>query len=163
MKADVRAAGSLLALILLAAACGETSRPPTTGTAEPPPAATEPAEPTPTVEGARATPPPAWIETRRGERWLAFSSYCWSSTCVDFQPAEQRTDVPRIAVQRDEVVRFHLGFEPTEATLRVGSKTYTLEAQRVTSWRVAGGGGFAFLEAKGEPGTASYVARLLVR
>ena len=155
----MRAAAPLLALILLAAACGGKSSPPSD---EPPPASSGPAEPAPTVEGAESTPPPAWVETRRGKRWLAFYSYCWSTTCMDSQPAEQRTDIPEIAVERDEVVRFHLGFEPSEATLRVGTKSYTLEARRVMSWRVAGDG-LTLLEAKGEPGTAGYLARLVVR
>lgn len=162
MTADVRTVGSLLTLILLATACGEKSNPPTPGTDEPPPAASEPAEPPPTMEGTRSIPPPAWIETRRSKRWLAFYSYCWSTTCVDSMPAEQRTDVPQITVEQNEVVRFHLRFEPSELTLRVGTEEYRLPARQTVGWRVTGRGGFLLLTAKGSPGTAGYLARIRI-
>jgi hypothetical protein len=141
-----------VALVLLTTGCGGTA-----------PKAGEPTEPPPKVPGVRAAPPPAWIETRSGDRWLAFGSYCWSVTCVDARPVEQRTDVPRIEVARGEVVRFHLGFEPAELMLRLGSKTDRLKPGRVASWRARGPSGAADLTARAPSGSAGYVARLLVR
>jgi hypothetical protein len=151
VKAHVTAL-ALAAVVPLSAGCGDTT-----------PKGTGPKEPPPEVPGVRAAPPPAWIETRGGDRWLAFSSYCWSVTCVDSRPVEQRTDVPRIRVVSGEVVRFHLRFRPTELMLRLGSKTYPLKPERVASWRVRGPSGVADLTARAAPGSAGYVARLLVR
>jgi len=143
------------AAVLLTTGCGGTA-PKTT---EP----NEPTEPPPKVPGVRAAPPPAWIETRGGARWLAFASYCWSVTCVDSRPVEQRTDVPRITVVSGEVVRFHLRFQPTELMVRLDSTTSPLKPERVASWRVHGPSGVADLTARAEPGSAGYVARLLIR
>lgn len=154
---------ALAAALLLAAGCGEGAAPKAKGPTEPPAKAEGPTEPPPKVPGVSTAPPPAWVETSSGDHWLAFFSYCWSTTCVDSRPAEQRTDVPRIEVAPGEVVRFHLGFPPTEVTLRIGPKTYPLSSERVTSWRATGSGGLVFLTAKGQPGSAGYVARMLVR
>lgn len=154
MKRGMRVAVSLVALILLGAACGGES---------PRQTPTRPQGPAPTVPGVSVTPPPAWVETASGDRWLAFFSYCWSTQCVDSRPADQRADIPSVAVMPGEVVRFHLGFDPSEVELSVGPKTYVLASERVTSWKVTGPGGLAFLTAKGKPGSAGYVMRLLVR
>jgi len=149
---------ALVAVVLLGAACGETAR----KNPEPTAAAT-PTEPPPKVPGVSSAPPPAWIETRGGDRWLAFFDYCWGTTCVDSRPVEQRRDVPRIKVVRAEVVRFHLRFRPTELTLRVRSKSYPLKLGRVASWRVRGTSGFVNLTARAAPGRAEYVTYLRIR
>src|SRR5437870_9780437 len=99
-------ASALAAVAILSAGCATAS-----------PKMAGPKKPPPEVRGVRSAPPPAWIETRGGDRWLAFSGYCWSVTCLDARPVAQRTDVPRIGVGRGEVVRFHLRFQPTELTL----------------------------------------------
>jgi hypothetical protein len=122
-----------------------------------------PKPPPPTVTGVRSAPPPAWIETRRSDRWLEFSSYCWTTACADFQPPAQRTDLPRIKVARGEVVRFHLRFTPSQLTLRIGFRTYPLTARRVASWRVRGGSGIVELIARTSSRLrAEYVARIQV-
>lgn len=122
-----------------------------------------PKEPPPTVPGVQSAPPPAWIETRAADRWLAFFSYCWTSTCIDSRPVEQRIDIPRIRVVRGEVVRIHLGFRPTELTLVHGSRRYRLDAQRVAKWQVRGGSGVARWIARSKGLRAEYVARLVVQ
>ena len=151
-----RTALGLAALALVGTACGGSSD-------KQPPAAAGPKGPPPRVSGVSSAPPPAWVETQAGDHWLAFFGYCWSTTCLDSRPVEQRTDIPRISVTKGEVVRFHLGFEPTSLSLKVGSRTYPLRAGRVSTWRVRGGSGTAFLNARGEAGSAGYVAHLLVR
>lgn len=128
-------------------------------------AAAKPKEPPPRVPGVRSAPPPAWVETRGGDRWLAFSSYCWTVTCIDSRPFGQRRDIPRIAVDGGEVVRFHLGFLPTKLWVELGSRIYPLEARRVAAWRVRGKSGFAVLHALKAEGDgrfrAEYVTRLV--
>lgn len=137
----------LLAVVLLSTACAADAAP---------------KEPPPTVPGVQSAPPPAWIETRAGDRWLAFFSYCWTSTCIDSRPVEQRIDVPRIRVVRGELVRFHLGFRPTSLTLKVGTRSYRLQPARVASWRAAGAGGVLEVTGRMSGLRASYVARLVV-
>ena len=126
-------------------------------------ATTKPKEPPPTVPGVRSAPPPAWIETRGGDRWLAFTDYCWTFTCVDSRPLEQRRDIPRIAVPRGEIVRFHLGFRPTKLAVEQGRQTYPLKAQREATWRVRGASGLVVLQARKAGLRAAYVARLRIR
>lgn len=127
-------------------------------------AAAKPPQPPPTVPGVRSAPPPAWIETRRGDRWLAFSNYCWTVTCIDSRPYPQRSDIPRVTVTRGERVRFHLAFRPSTLSVRLGGKTYALEAARTSPWRVRGATGYAVLRATtADKFRAEYVARLLVR
>ena len=112
--------------------------------------------------GAAAAPPPAWIETAGGDRWLAFGSFCWKTTCVDFIPPEMRPELPRLTVRRGQTARFHLGFSPRTLTLTVGTKTFRLAAKRVAAWRAVNGG-IVILNARGKEGSASYVARLRLR
>jgi len=121
-----------------------------------------PRPPAPKVSGAATAPPPAWIETARGDRWLAFSSFCWKTTCVDFIPPAMRPELPRIALRRGETVRFHLAFRPTSLRLLVGNRAFKLAARRVVAWRVSGGG-LAVLEARAAQGSTSYAARLSAR
>ncbi len=138
----------LLAVLVLGAACAASAAP------KPPP---------PTVPGVQSAPPPAWLETRAGDRWLAFFSYCWTSTCIDSRPVEQRTDIPRIRVARGEVVRFHLDFRPSTLTLEFGSQRVRLSLQRVAKWQVRGRSGLVRIIARTKGLRAEYVARLVVR
>lgn len=121
------------------------------------PAAPKPPPPTLTVSNP---PPPAWIETNRGDFWLAFSDFCWFTTCADFKLPAERKDLPRIAVKLGETVRFHLRFTPTRLRLEVGRSTFQLKARRVASWQVRRRG-VVVLEASAPPpfGRASYTAR----
>lgn len=138
----------LLAVLTLGVACGAEAAP------KPPP---------PTVPGVQSAPPPAWLETRGGDRWLAFFSYCWTSTCIDSRPVEQRTDIPRIRVVRGEVVRFHLDFRPSSLTLELGAQRVRLPAQRVASWKVKGRSGVVRIIARTKGLRAEYVAHLVFR
>ena len=122
-----------------------------------------PKPPPPRVKGpVQNAPPPAWIETKGGDRWLAFSNYCWRTTCLDFIAPALRPEVPRIRVCRGETVRFHLGFGVRKLAVRVGTRTFPLAPSRVASWRVQGAG-IAVLEAisTGNFGV-DYVARLVL-
>lgn len=125
-----------------------------------------PSQPPPRVAGAGPAPPPAWVETVRGSRWLAFSSFCWSrggkSRCTDFFPESMRTDVPRIRVEQGERVRLHLGFEAREVLLSMGGKRKLYlrrTATRTIAWRVSGIGLIGLLAYARGGGSASYVAR----
>lgn len=124
-----------------------------------------PPGPPPSVPGVRSKPPPAWIETKLGDRWLGHSSYCWETTCADFVPPTcAQTRVPKIAVSRRERVRFHLGFRPRRLELRLPSgRTVRLAAARVSAWTVTGRGGVIALFAKASKGDASYVACFRLR
>jgi hypothetical protein len=125
-------------------------------------ASAAPPGPPPTVPGVKSAPPPAWIQTRSGDRWLAFSDFCWTFTCADSRPLAQRKDIPRIRVKRGEVVGFHLRFQPTKLAVELGAKTYPLKTERVVSWRVLGTSGFVTLHARKGGFRAEYVARLIV-
>src|SRR5437773_10984712 len=35
-------------------------------------------------------PPPGWVETHARWSWLAYSSYCWKTTCADYLPPASR-------------------------------------------------------------------------
>jgi hypothetical protein len=111
-------------------------------------------------------PPPAWVEKPGVDRWLAFSSYCWTAggvgRCADFIAPQMRGDLPRIRVERGTTVRFHLGFRPTSLELeRVGGRVPSrLPAARVTAWKVAGPGVYVLFA--GVPGgDASYAFRIV--
>jgi hypothetical protein len=127
-----------------------------------------PAGPPPQVAGSTDSPPPAWIETSVGSAWLAFSTYCWKSTCADFIPRrcpDKRT--PTLRLRRGETVRFHFGFRPKSVELGVGrGKPTTLAARRVTSWRATGGGllsVFVRVRLDSMNADASYAACILLR
>jgi hypothetical protein len=119
--------------------------------------------PAPAPDRGSLSPPRAWVATPAGDRWLAFSTSCWTTGCIDYVNPEMRRDLPRIAVRRGEVIRFHLGFAPRSLSLRVGTRTYTLRAGRTAAWRVRGRGGVLLLQAFGGKGDAGYVARLVIR
>ncbi len=114
-------------------------------------------------DAGSAAPPAAWVDTPAADRWLAHSTYCWTTQCADYINPEMREDLPRIAVRRGQTVRFELGFEPTSLTLQVGVRSYELTPRQRATWRVRGKGGVLVLFATAEGGDASYVARLRVR
>ena len=130
------------------------------------PAAAQARPAPPAPEHPRGAPPPAWIETARAERWLAYSSYCWttptSGLCADYVDPFRRTDLPRFVVKRGEVVRIHLAFVPTEAFVTVGRRTVALEPSRVLEVDVRRGG-VLVVHVYGAKGDAGYVGRLVVR
>jgi hypothetical protein len=110
-------------------------------------------------------PPPAWLEKPGTDRWLAYSSYCWTSggtgMCADFIAPQLRTDLPRIRVTRGTSVRFHLGFRPTSLTLaRIGGRIWRLPAAAVPPWRSAGRGVY-LLQAYVLGGDAGYAFRIV--
>ncbi len=144
---------ALFTLVLALPACGSSPRP-----------AVRPLGHAP---GSReTTPPPAWIETDAGVYWLGYSSYCWSvpkgsgtvGLCADFvAPACGGRGVPDIPVHRGELVRAHLGFVPTEASLSYepGSGV-ALPAKRVLKWYMARQGVFS-LGLRVSGGDANYI------
>ena len=107
-------------------------------------------------------PPPAWLEKPGTDRWLAYSSFCWTTTCVDYLPPNARPDLPRLAVAAGTLVRFHLGFNPTSVELhRFGtSRMWRLAATRVSAWKVPSRGIYVVAVRAG-PGSASYVFRIV--
>ena len=107
-------------------------------------------------------PPPAWLEKRGTDRWLAYSSYCWTTACADFLPPDSRPDVPRIALAPGALVRFHLGCNPTSVRVSRfgGARTWRLSPTRVSAWK-AGARGIYVLEVRAGPGDASYVFRIV--
>ena len=160
------------AIALVAAAalagCGADDRPPTPPAAAPPAppstAAARPPDPPPALEDG---PPPAWVETATGASWLAYSTFCWGNTCADYVMPRSCDDegVPRVAVRPGERIRFHLGFDPLEASLDFhdGSEVLRLAAVRDPEWLVTRGGAVALFVRSREPSEgadASYVACL---
>ena len=90
-----------------------------------------PPRPPPTPAG----PPPAWVGTAAGDRWLAYSSFCWSRAggrgagtglCVDYAAPPRRRDLPTIRLRTGELVRFHLGFRPRSVSLNIGRRSIPL-------------------------------------
>ncbi len=108
-------------------------------------------------------PPAAWVDTPAGDRWLGYSTYCWTTMCADYINPEMRKDLPKIVVKRGQVVRFELGFAPKTLSLQVGTRTYQLKPKQSAAWRVKGKGGVLVLFATAEGGDASYVAKLRVK
>jgi hypothetical protein len=141
-------AALLVALALPLAACGSRSH------------ALQPSTPSPST--GRPGPPPAWIETKAGSRWLGYSSSCWTvrngnestGSCADFlAPKCGQPGVPNLQLQAGETVRAHLGYSPTEASVDVSAATLR---GRIVEWRVTGPGGFT-LFTRAADGDASYV------
>ena len=120
----------------------------------------------PAPEHPRGAPPPAWIETSRAERWLAYSSYCWTSPtrglCADYTDPFRRTDLPRFGVDKGETVRIHLGFRPTEVYVTIGKRTVRPEPRRVLEVKVRTSG-VLVVHVYGPKGDAGYVGRFVVR
>ena len=120
-------------------------------------------------------PPPAWVETHSKTRWMAFSSYCWSTAagatvrkavCADMIPPQSRSDLPTLKVRRGEVVRIHLAYLPRGVHLTLyramSFKHYVLAPRRVLAWRAAGTGVVA-VDVRAASGTASYLVRVTAR
>ncbi len=120
-----------------------------------------PGAPPPNVAGTSGEPPPAWLGAGGREQWLAYSSFCWATTCVDFLPPARRTDLPKVVARRGTRISIHLRFVPTWVRVRMlaTGKTYGLVARRDTSWRVRGSG-VVSVEVRAAKGTASYLARI---
>lgn len=123
-----------------------------------------PPGPPPKVSGAKAAPPPAWVDTGRVQRWLAYSSYCWRTQCVDMILPAGRPDLPIVRVRVGQRLVIHLGFAPRsvivrEVTQAGTGRSWPLAASRTTSWRVRKAA-IVLVEAKGAPGSAGYLARL---
>lgn len=125
-------------------------------------AAAAPPGPPPKVSGANAAPPPAWVEAGVVEKWLAYSSYCWKTACVDFVPPAMRKDIPVLTIKRGRLVKIHLRFAPAELSVSQGAKTTRLAPARVATWRP--GTGLATIIARPESGgDASYLVRIRFR
>ena len=124
-------------------------------------ASAKPGTPPPNVAGTTGEPPPAWFALGARSGWLAYSSFCWTTVCVDFLPPARRTDLPKLAARPGQTLQIHLGFAPRSVLVRVleTNKAYPLVARRDTSWRVRGSG-VILVEARGAKGSASYAARL---
>lgn len=167
-----RASPIVLVLIaVLAGGCGGGQSEPAPDVAGSPVTPTEPAsvtggptEPPPSVPGVSSAPPPAWVETNSGKRWLAFFSYCWTNTCVDSRPVSQRSDIPEIRVETKEAVLFHLAFVPTELVLHFGGRSLSLATAEVAEWRAPSRleRGIVRIVAHNDGLRAEYVARLVV-
>ncbi len=156
-----------LALVVVAVGCGSTPEPPDArepgtgepGTIEGPPSWPDGPPPKLDVDG----PPPAWIETRAGSFWLAYSTYCWKTVCADYiAPTCTEPMIPELVVTRDEKVTLHLRFDPKEAGLRrfhdgaVTGQETKLEPVREPVWVVGRAGPFAVHATSGEGQDASY-------
>ena len=143
---EVMRLGLLLPLLLVAAACGSsTGSPPTT----------------PRPSRGTVGPPAAWLETRSGSHWLGFSSYCWNRagedvvTCADaIAPKCSQRSMPKLSVARNEKVRAHLGYTPTEAS--VENARAKLDGRTVT-WRIQRAGPFVLSTRGQRKNDASYV------
>ncbi len=121
----------------------------------------KPGTPPPNVAGTTSEPPPAWFQVNGRAAWFAYSSFCWTTACVDFLPPSRRTDLPRVSVSAGRVLSIHLGFTPKSILVRNATTkaSYPLIAHRDTAWRVRGSG-IIVVEVRGAKGSASYLARI---
>ena len=120
-----------LLAVVMAAGCGSS---PTPREAGPPPG--KPQE--------RNSPPGAWLETEAGRTWLARGSFCWRfkdhGVCADsVAPSCDDKWLPHVEIASGEIVRAHLGFEPSEASVEGAT---TVVRGRTVSWKPARGGAF---------------------
>ena len=140
-----------LMTVSLSACGGNAGFPPLTGPPGKPPSA----------PGVNRRPPPAWVQTARGARWLGYSSFCWDGLCADYaSPRCGDGHTPTLHLTRGEVIRFHLAFKPTESALSRGlrARTKRLELVRSPSWRVRAAGPFTLFVRPKRGGDASYTA-----
>jgi hypothetical protein len=125
----------LAMLTVLVAGCGSA------GSA--PPSAPRIAVPPPGKMQQGNGPPRAWLETAGGSTWLGTGSYCWTdprhSLCVDGIPSCEMPDVPHVEVAPGELVRAHLGFDPTEASVEGAD---AVRHGRTVSWKATHDGAF---------------------
>lgn len=78
-------------------------------------------------------------------------------------PPAGRTDIVRLRVPKGAIVTLRLGFVPTSLSAGiVGSTARVLPARRSTTWRVTRGG-ILGVYARAQPGSASYLVRLVLR
>ncbi|MDX6502978.1 MAG: hypothetical protein QOE29_103 [Gaiellaceae bacterium] len=131
------------------------------------------APPIPPPKRPAAGPPPAWIHTASGDRWLGYSSYCWKAAqkgvCADYIQVgctgRHRLRQP-IPVRIGEVVTVHFGFRATQVGVSEGRKSVAhTVAGRTVRFRVERLG---LLETGGRPladrgNDASYVGCLVRR
>ena len=147
----MRAAAAIALSCVALAACGGDDP----GAVPAPPSGPRPS--TPGTSG----PPPAWLQTDEGSFWLGYSTFCWNGTCADYvAPSCDSAHVPKIPVERGELVTAHLGFEPREVSLAFfpgGESGGRLAGGRNPAWRVERAGAFALFTAPKEGGDASYV------
>ena len=123
------------------------------------PALTGPPGEPPSAPGVDRSPPPAWVQTARGARWLGYSSFCWDGLCADYAgPRCGDADTPTLQLTRGEVVTFHLAFAPSESGIFRGprARTKRLELVRNPTWRVRAAGGFTLFVRPKRGGDASY-------
>lgn len=159
-------------LALAAAACGAASEPsePEAPAAEPAPTPPKPSGPPPELDGVEG-PPPAWVETRDGALWLAYSGFCWETTCADYEaPTCDNPRIPELVLESGDEIRFHLGYEPKEVVVsffRQWGAATTNEAQlaseRAPTWAVDRPGPFALHATSLERGDASYAGCIRFR
>ena len=140
---------AVIPLAVLLAACGSASKP----------KAGDPLPLGPPPRTAKISPPPAWIETKAGNSWLGFSTYCWQAgnkgVCADaVAPSCGLEGVPDLEVAKGETVSAHLGYDADEAS--VDNAKSELDGRTIT-WQVMSSGAFS-LFTKGRKGDASYVA-----
>jgi hypothetical protein len=118
----------------------------------------------PHVKGASG-PPAAWLETRARSVWLAFSGYCWKTTCADFPPPQSRTNLPVVRVRRGALVRVHFAFTPSEVHATTFAATTfrhaALRPARTTGWRPTRAGVVSF-DVRAPSGSASYLVRVRI-
>ena len=121
----------------------------------------KPGTPPPNVAGTTSEPPPAWFQANGRAAWFAYSSFCWSTTCVDFLPPARRSDLPRAALRSGQVLSIHLGYAPRSVLVRnlTTKAAYPLSARRDTAWRVRGSG-IVLVEVRAAKGSASYLVRI---
>lgn len=122
----------------------------------------KPGTPPPNVAGTTGEPPPAWFTLGARSDWLAYSSFCWTTTCITFLPPARRTDLPKLVAKEGQTLTIHLGFVPRSVLVRVlaTNRSYPLVTRRDPSWRVRGSG-VILVEARGAKGSASYAARIV--
>jgi hypothetical protein len=115
---------------------------------------------------SQSGPPPAWIETHAKSSWLAYSSYCWKTTCADYVPPQSRTDLPVVVVTRGRTVRVHFAVALTQVHVttfvRTKLKHATLRRGRTVNWTPTIAGVVSF-DVRAVSGSASYVARVRIR
>lgn len=79
-------------------------------------------------------PPPAWIHTGAGDRWLGWSSYCWPggkrAVCADYlRPScGGRFPSPRVPVRIGELATLHFGFVPRGPSVSEGGRSVAIRS-----------------------------------
>lgn len=118
----------------------------------------------------KPAPPPAWLETRRGARWLAYSTWCRREGCVDYPRPRCVGDaarVPTLLVDRGELVRVHLGHRRSPRMVlltfrgqREHQTPVVLRPRLDAVWRAEQEGAFELLALERRGRTTSYAGCL---